>query len=244
MQINNLILVIKKIYKLIFMKKIFITVLILIVGTIKTSFSEDIVNLNYIEMEVLRNGDVIGFSNYKFSKENSLLKVENETKFKVDVLGVNIFKIYSLGTEIYKNNDLVSFESETFQNKKVKYVNLKLSEDKTQYLINGSSYKGNATLDNVIGNWWNYKILQTDTQISPLSGSIKKQQVKYIGDEVLEILGRKINSNKFSLKSKNQNIAEDKKLDFIVWMDPNTNIILKVSYERMGSWEYKLKKFN
>ena len=226
------------------MKKIFITVLILIVGTIKTSFSEDIVNLNYIEMEVLRNGDVIGFSNYKFSKENSLLKVENETKFKVDVLGVNIFKINSLGTEIYKNNNLVSFESETFQNKKVKYVNLKLSEDKTEYLINGSSYKGNATLDNVIGNWWNYKILQTDTQISPLSGSIKKQQVKYIGDEVLEILGRKINSNKFSLKSKNQNIAEDKKLDFIVWMDPSTNIILKVSYERMGSWEYKLKKFN
>ncbi len=226
------------------MKKIFITVLILIVGSIKTSFSEDIVNLNYIEMEVLRNGDVIGFSNYKFSKENTLLKVENETKFKVDVLGVNIFKINSLGTEIYKNNNLVSFESETFQNKKVKYVNLKLSEDKTEYLINGSSYKGNATLDNVIGNWWNYKILQTDTQISPLSGSIKKQQVKYIGDEVLEILGRKINSNKFSLKSKNQNIAEDKKLDFIVWMDPSTNIILKVSYERMGSWEYKLKKFN
>ena len=226
------------------MKKIFITVLILIVGTIKTSFSEDIVNLNYIEMEVLRNGDVIGFSNYKFSKENGFLKVENETKFKVDILGVNIFKINSLGTEIYKNNNLVSFESETFQNKKVKYVNLKLSEDKTQYLINGSSYKGNATLDNVIGNWWNYKILQTDTQISPLSGSIKKQQVNYIGDELLEILGRKVNANKFSLKSKNQNIAEDKKLDFIVWMDPSTNIILKVSYERMGSWEYKLKKFN
>ena len=226
------------------MKKIFITIIILIVGTIKTSFSKDIVNLNFIEMEVLRNGDVIGFSNYKFSKENGFLKVENETKFKVDILGVNIFKINSLGTEIYKNNNLVSFESETFQNKKVKYVNLKLSEDKTQYLINGSSYKGYAALDNVIGNWWNYKILQTDTQISPLSGSIKKQQVKYIGDEVLEILGRKINSNKFSLKSKNQNIAEDKKLDFIVWMDPNTNIILKVSYERMGSWEYKLKKFN
>ena len=226
------------------MKKIFITVLILIVGTIKTSFSEDIVNLNYIEMEVLRNGDVIGFSNYKFSKQNGFLKVENETKFKVDILGVNIFKINSLGTEIYKNNNLVSFESETFQNKKVKYVNLKLSEDKTQYLINGSSYKGNAALDNVIGNWWNYKILQTDTQISPLSGSIKKQQVNYIGDELLEILGRKVNANKFSLKSKNQNIAEDKKLDFIVWMDPSTNIILKVSYERMGSWEYKLKKFN
>ena len=226
------------------MKKIFITAIILTLGIFKTSVSKELIDLKFIEMEVLRNGDVIGFSNYKFSKENNFLKVENETKFKVDVLGVNLFKIDSLGIEFYENNKLVSFESETFQNKKVKYVNLKLSEDKTQYLINGSSYKGNATLDNVIGNWWNYKILQTDTQISPLSGSIKKQQVKYIGDEVLEILGRKINSNKFSLKSKNQNIAEDKKLDFIVWMDPNTNIILKVSYERMGSWEYKLKKFN
>ena len=67
------------------MKKIFITVIILIVGTIKTSFSKDKVNLNFIEMEVLRNGDVIGFSNYKFSKENGFLKVENETKFKVDL---------------------------------------------------------------------------------------------------------------------------------------------------------------
>ena len=226
------------------MKKIFITAIILTLGIFKTSVSKELIDLKFIEMEVLRNGDVIGFSNYKFSKENNFLKVENETKFKVDVLGVNLFKIDSLGIEYYENNKLVSFESETFQNKKVKYVNLKLSEDKTEYLINGSSYKGNATLDNVIGNWWNYKILQTDTQISPLSGSIKKQQVKYIGDEVLEILGGKINSNKFSLKSKNQNIAEDKKLDFIVWMDPNTNIILKVSYERMGSWEYKLKKFN
>ena len=224
------------------MKKIFITVLILIVGTIKTSFSEDIVNLNYIEMEVIRNGDVIGFSNYKFSKENSLLKVENETKFKVDVLGVNIFKINSLGTEIYKNNNLVSFESETFQNKKVKYVNLKLSEDKTQYLINGSSYKGNATLDNVIGNWWNYKILQTDTQISPLSGSIKKQQVKFINEDQVEYKSKKTKLFQFKLKS-TEDLPDDKKLDFDIWLEPNKGIIFKVKYNRLGSWEYRLKNY-
>ena len=214
------------------------------VSIFKTCISKELINLQFIEMQVLRNGEVIGFSNYKFSKKNDFLKVENNTKFKVDILGVNLFKIDSLGTEIYKNNKLVSFESETFQNKKIKYVKLKLSDDETKYLIDGSSYKGNATLDNVIGNWWNYQILQTDTQISPLSGSVKKQKVKYIGDEVLEILGRKINTNKFSIKSKNQNIAEDKKLDFLIWIDPTTNIILKIKYERMGSWEYKLKNYN
>jgi len=226
------------------MKKIFITVIILTLSIFKTSISKEPTDLKFIEMEVLRNGDIIGFSNYKFSKENDFLKVENETKFKVDLLGVNLFKINSKGTEIYKNNILVSFESETFQNKKIKYVNLKLSEDKNQYLINGSSYKGKASLDNVIGNWWNYKILQTDTQISPLSGSVKKQEVKYIGDELIKFLDRKINTKKFSLKSKNQKLADDKKLDFIIWIDPSTNLILKVTYERMGRWEYKLKNYN
>ena len=226
------------------MKKIFITVIILTLSIFKTSISKEQTDLKFIEMEVLRNGEVIGFSNYKFSRENDFLKVENETKFKVDLLGVNLFKINSKGTEIYKNNILVSFESETFQNKKIKYVNLKLSEDKNQYLINGSSYKGKASLDNVIGNWWNYKILQTDTQISPLSGSVKKQEVKYIGDELIKFLDRKINTKKFSLKSKNQKLADDKKLDFIIWIDPSTNLILKVTYERMGRWEYKLKNYN
>ncbi len=226
------------------MKKIFITVIILTLSIFKTSISKEPTDLKFIEMEVLRNGDVIGFSKYKFSKENDFLKVENETKFKVDLLGVNLFKINSKGTEIYKNNMLISFESETFQNKKVKYVNLKLSEEKNQYLINGSSYKGKASLDNVIGNWWNYKILQTDTQISPLSGSVKKQEVKYIGDELIKILDRKINTKKFSLKSKNQTLPDDKRLDFIIWKDPNTKLILKVTYERMGKWEYILKNYN
>ena len=57
-------------------------------------------------------------------------------------------------------------------------------------------------------------------------------------------MDRKIEAKKYSLKSKNQNLPEDKKLDFIIWIDPSTNIILKVAYERMGKWEYKLKKYN
>ena len=60
MQINNLILVIKKIYKLTFMKKIFITAIILTLGILKL-LSKELIDLKFIEMEVLRNGDVIGF---------------------------------------------------------------------------------------------------------------------------------------------------------------------------------------
>ena len=64
------------------------------------------------------------------------------------------------------------------QNDKKKFVDLKYEKNKNNFLIHGSSYKGSASLNNVIGNWWNHKILESDSQISPLSGSIKKQTVQ------------------------------------------------------------------
>ena len=76
MQINNnLILVIKKICKLRFMKKIFI-IIIFTVSLFEPSLCKDLKNLKSIEMDVLRNGEIIGFSNYKFEKENNFFKVE------------------------------------------------------------------------------------------------------------------------------------------------------------------------
>ena len=35
----------------------------------------------------------------------------------------------------------------------------------------------------------------------------------------------------------------DKKFNFDVWYDPKNNIIIKITYTRMGNWEYRLKNF-
>ena len=43
--------------------------------------------------------------------------------------------------------------------------------------------------------------------------------------------------------SKNNNMPEDKKLNFEIWYNKKNNLIMKVSYSRMGNWEYVLKKF-
>ena len=37
--------------------------------------------------------------------------------------------------------------------------------------------------------------------------------------------------------------AKDKRLDFNIWYDQKNAMILKVSYSRMGNWEYRLKNF-
>ena len=45
--------------------------------------------------------------------------------------------------------------------------------------------------NNIIGNWWNHKFLQSESQISPLSGSIKPQTIEFIKKEIIRTLWRK-----------------------------------------------------
>ena len=223
------------------MRKLFIF-LILLVFPLKTlSHTDHYKNVNKIEMEILKDGKVIGFCNYKFFHKDKSLEVQNTTKFEVKIFGVKIFSISSNAVEKYKNEQLIYFKSETVQNDKKKFVNLKYEKNKNNFLIHGSSYKGTAGLNNVIGNWWNHKILESDSQISPLSGSIKKQMVTFIAEEKIDLYGKEYLTHRFKLKSKNLNLSEDKKLDFDIWFEPKSNLILKVGYKKMGYWEYKLK---
>ena len=124
---------------------------------------------------------------------------------------------------------------------KKKFVNLIFNETEDVFDIKGSSYTGKANINNIIGNWWNHKILESETQISPLSGSIKDQVVTFLKKEKIQIYGKEYLAHKFSLKSKDESISENKKLDFEIWLEPKKNLILKVKYNRMGSWEYILK---
>ena len=196
-----------------------------------------------IELEVFRNNKVIGYSNYFFEHGENLMIVKNYTQFKVKLFGTTIFSISSEAIEKYENNKLTYFKSTTFQNDKEKYVNLNYDKSKKKFIIKGSSYNGQASPDCVIGNWWSHKILKAEKQISPLSGSIKNQIVKFIGDENINIYGKNYSAAHYKLKSKDDSLPDNKKLDFDIWLDKESNLILKVAYKRMGDWEYRLKSF-
>jgi hypothetical protein len=198
---------------------------------------------NKIEMEILRDGEVIGYNYYFFKKDGENTTVTNQLKFTVKLFGATIFEVESFGEEKYIEDKLISFNSKTRQNKKDKYVQLKLNENENEYDIKGSSYTGSASLENIIGNWWSHKILQTNTQISPISGSIKEQVVTFIGKEKIELYGQTYDVEHFKLTSKDMSIPKDKRLNFDIWFDKKNALILKVAYSRMGNWEYRVKKF-
>jgi hypothetical protein len=225
------------------MKKILLLTFLLIYSFNSSAHMAHYNKFNKIEMEILRDGEVIGYNYYFFKKDKENTTVTNQLKFTVKLFGATIFEVESFGEEKYIKDKLISFNSKTRQNKKNKYVQLKLNENENEYDIKGSSYTGSASLENIIGNWWSHKILQTNSQISPISGSIKEQVVTFIGKEKIELYGKTYDAEHFKLTSKDMSIPKDKRLNFDIWFDKKNALILKVAYSRMGNWEYRVKKF-
>ena len=223
------------------MKKFAVILLVVFFSSISYAHIGHYNKFDKIEMEILRNDEVIGYNNYFFKRDGEKTIVKNQYKFEVKLLSATIFKVEGYGEEIYLKNDLISFQSKTLQNKKKKFVNLKLDKNNKKFDIRGSSYSGEASMKNIIGNWWSHKILQAESQISPISGSIKEQVVTFIRKENISINGKQYETDHFKLTSKDMSLPEDKKLNFDIWLDKKTLLIVKVSYERMGNWKYRLK---
>jgi hypothetical protein len=225
------------------MKKIFILIFFFIYTPNSNAHMEHYNKFNKIEMEILKDGELIGYNYYFFKRDGNKTTVTNQIKFTVKLFGATIFEIEGYGEEKYINNELISFNSKTLQNDKKKYVNLEFNKEIDKLNIQGSSYNGVASKNNVIGNWWNHKILQSNSQISPISGSIKEQIVTFIGKEKIELYGKNYEVDHFKLTSKDMSLPKDKRLNFDIWFDKKNSLILKVTYSRLGNWEYRVKNF-
>ena len=225
------------------MKKFIVTAFLILYSSISIAHMAHYNKYNKIEMEIYRNNELIGYNYYFFTRNGDETIVTNQIKFSVSLFGATIFKVDGYGEEKYLKDQLISYNSKTLQNDKKKFVNLFFNKKTKKLNITGSSYKGEVSNNIIVGNWWNHKILQSDVQISPLSGSIKKQVVTFIGKEKINLYGKIYEADHFTLKSKDQSLPEDKKLNFDIWYDKKKAMILKISYSKMGNWEYRLKNF-
>ena len=224
------------------MKKILILIFILFYSNVHAHM-DHYKKFNKIELDIFRNGELIGYNYYFFKRKGHETLVTNKINFSVKLLGATIFQVEGYGEEKYIKDQLISYNSKTLQNDKEKFVNLVFNKDKNKFDIKGSSYSGEASIHNIIGNWWNHKILQSNTQISPISGSIKEQIVTFVGKEKIEQYGKIYEVDHFKLESKDMSLPKDKRLDFDIWYDKKSSLIIRVSYSRMGNWEYRLKNF-
>ena len=79
---------------------------------------------NKIEMEIFRNGELIGYNYYFFKRDGNKSIITNQIKFAVKLLGATVFQIEGYSEEKYLKDQLVSYNSKTIKNEKEKFVNL------------------------------------------------------------------------------------------------------------------------
>ena len=196
---------------------------------------------NYLEYELFRNNKSIGYHKYDFKRESDLLSITSEVNFKITKLGVDLYKYFAKSKENYKEGVFSSFSSTTKQNKKDRYVNIKVDPIDKNLIIDGSSYKGNADKDIIIGTWWNHEIIQAKAQISAISGRIIEQTVTFVGKEEIKIGEKTYSTLHFNFKSSDETLPDSKKLDTDIWYEENTYLWVKAAFDKTGYWEYRIK---
>ena len=197
---------------------------------------------NYLEYELFRNNKSIGFHKYNFERNGSNLIINNEVSFKITKLGVNLYNYYAKGVEKYENGIFSGFNSNTNQNKKEKYVNIKIDPVDKDLIIDGSSFKGKVDKDFIIGTWWNHEIVQKKAQISAVSGRIIEQKVEFKGKEDIKIGDKVYKTLRFNFSSSDPSLSKGKKLNTDIWYEEETFLWVKAAFDKTGYWEYRLKK--
>jgi hypothetical protein len=227
------------------MKKIVLSIIILFSFNFNAiSHVEHYADFDYLEYELFRNNKLIGYHKYDFTRENDTLTVKSEVSFKITKLGVELYKYFAKSNEFYKNNKFFKFSSKTYQNKKEKYVNITLDPNGNALTVDGSSYKGSAPKEAIVGTWWNHEIVKTDKQISAISGRIIEQTVSFIGKEQLKIGDKTFETLHFNFRSSDETLPDNKKLNTDVWYDEKSLLWVKAAFDKTGYWEYRIKTYN
>ena len=225
--------------KLLFSIAIYLLIILEVLGHV-----EHYAKYNYLEYELFRNNQPIGHHKYIFNREDKKLSIDSEVSFKITKLGVDLYKYFAKSEENYEDGIFKSYFSKTKQNKKDRYVNIEFDPIKDELIIDGSSYKGNADKNFIVGTWWNHEIIQAKSQISGISGRIIEQTVTFKGKENVKIGDKIYKTLRFNFKSSDKNLPESKKLNTDIWYEEDTYLWIKAAFEKTGYWEYRLKTYN
>ena len=171
----------------------------------------------------------------------NMILIESEVNFKITKLGVNLYNYYAKSVENYEDGKFKSYSSNTKQNKKDRYVNINLDEVNNELKIDGSSYKGKADKNYIVGTWWNHEIIKAKAQISGISGRIIDQTVTFIGKEEVKIGNKTYKTFRFNFKSSDETLPDSKKLNTEIWYEEDTYLWVKAAFKKTGYWEYRIK---
>ena len=225
------------------MKNFLLSIAIFLLFSLKSfGHVEHYAKLNYLEYELFRNNQSIGYHKYDFQRDGENLSIVSEVSFKISKLGVDLYKYFAKSEENYKKGIFKSYKSKTKQNKKDRYVNISTDPTNGNLVIDGSSYKGKADKEIIVGTWWNHEIIKAKAQTSGISGRIIEQTVTFIGKEDVTIENKTYKTLHFNFKSSDKTLPDSKKLNTDIWYEEGSYLWVKAAFDKTGYWEYRIKK--
>ena len=224
------------------MKKIILSIIIFLTSCFSVySHVNHYKDYTYLEYELFRNNKLIGDHKYNFTRNGNLLTVNSKVNFEIKKLGVQLYNYFAESVEVYENDLFSKFSSKTNQNDKQKYVNIINEVENNELLIDGSSFKGKASNNFIVGTWWNHEIIKAKAQISAISGRVIEQRVTFTGKETIKIGNKEYKTLRFNFKSADENLPEKKRLNTDIWYEEETFLWVKAAFDKTGYWEYRLK---
>ena len=215
------------------MKKILVSIILYFLLSVSSlSHLQHYEEINFLEYDLYRNNDLIGSHKYDFIKNGDNLTVKSVVNFKITKLGIDIYKYFAESSENYEKNKFKSFSSTTIQNKKNKYVKITLNKETNSLKIDGSSYKGDADKNYMVGTWWNHEIVKSKAQISAISGRIIEQKVNFLGKKQIELYGKTYEALHFKFLSSDETLPDNKKLNTDIWYDAKSLVWLKAQFTK------------
>ena len=219
----------------------YISLVIFLISTLSSnvySHVEHYKDLNFLKYGLYFNEKLIGHHTFKFEQKGDILHVYGKGNFIVNKLGVKLFDFKTVSEEVFQKGRLVKYTSKTIQNDKEKFSNVKIANNKL--LIDGSSFKGEADGDLLVGTWWNHEIIKFSKQISPISGRLLPQKVTFLGKKDIKINNRSYKTLHFHFLSNDELPIDKKKLNINIYYDEKSLLWVKSSYKKFGEWEYRL----
>ncbi|MEZ5919979.1 MAG: DUF6134 family protein [Parvularculaceae bacterium] len=119
---------------------------------------------------IVRKGDMIGYHAVEVTEEGGITRTETRIRMRVKFGPVVVFRYDLASIEHWRDGALQSIESSTDRNGRK--MNLTVQRTANAFVVNGSSYQGEAPLNAIPGSYWNKEIVDAPVLLNTQNGSL------------------------------------------------------------------------
>ena len=175
-------------------------IILLICGFSFISHSFPIPKDNKATFDIIRKNKVIGSASTIFEKENENIIVTTIVDIKVKLLFISAYTFYQKSVETWSKGEFIKFEGYTnFEDDREYFIEGK--DEKNNFIATGMDGKLKLNKNILPSNYWNMAVLKEKEMFDIQKGILREIEVKYLGEEILNINENSIETEKYSLKA-------------------------------------------